>query len=74
MKSTLEARFKKLKAEDEFFTKETALFIDEINKISPGYKDLCKHYADTVKDFAETRDLVIGFKKFLKFFSIFHEF
>ena len=60
MKSTLEGRFKKLKSEDEFYTREIALFLAEIKRISPDYNTLCKFYADTVKDFTETRDLVIG--------------
>ena len=60
MKSTMESLFKKLKSEDEFFTREIKLYVEETNKIDPGYQSLCKDYSYTVKDYTETRDLVIS--------------
>jgi len=59
MSSTLEGLLKKLKSEDEFYTKETVVIEEETNKIDPDYKVLCKDYSNTVKDYTETRDLVI---------------
>ena len=59
MSSTLEGLLKKLKSEDEFYTKETVVIEEETNKIDPDYEVLCKDYSNTVKDYTETRDLVI---------------
>ena len=60
MKSTMEALFKRLKNEDENYLGEIGVIATETNEISPGYQELCKNYSDTVKDYTETRDLVIG--------------
>ena len=51
MKSTLESLFKKLKKEDEFYTQETAIILEETNKINPPYNELCKQFSGTTKEY-----------------------
>lgn len=60
MKSSMESLLAKLKSEDEFFTKETKTIDDETTQIDPGYKIFCRDHSETVKDYTETRDLVIS--------------
>ena len=60
MKSSMESLLAKLKSEDEFFTKETKIIDDETTKIDPDYKILCRDHSEIVKDYTETRDLVIS--------------
>jgi hypothetical protein len=60
MKLTLEIKIKTLEDETQFYTNENEKYFKEINLINPDYTELCKLYADKVRDYEEVRKNLIS--------------